>query len=100
MDGLWIENGPFRVQSNMDLAINPYSWHNAGYLLFIDQPIGTGFSYVNPECYATRACDYVHNQSAVNTHMYSALQSILKIFPFLQNRDIIISGESYAGKIR
>ena len=54
----------------------------------------TGFSYVNPDC---SWCDYVHNQTAVNEHMYSALQSILRIFPFLQHRDIVLTGESYAG---
>lgn len=100
MDGLWLELGPFRVQPNMKIKINPYSWHHLGYLLFIDQPIGTGFSYVNPEChYPNKTCDYVHNQTAVNSHMYSALQSIFRIFPFLQNKDIIITGESYAGMV-
>jgi carboxypeptidase D len=54
----------------------------------------TGFSYVNPEC---SFCDFVHNQTAVNEHMYSAMQSILRIFPFLQHKDIFMTGESYAG---
>lgn len=59
MDGLFIENGPFRVLPNWTVGINNYSWHNEGYLLFIDQPIGTGFSYVNRDCHF---CDFVHNQ--------------------------------------
>lgn len=100
MDGLWIENGPFRVKKSIDgtdaprVDINPYSWHKSGWAIFIDQPIGTGFSIVNPNC---KWCDYVQNQTAVNMHMYSALQSLLLIYPFLQERKIFISGESYAG---
>ena len=94
LDGLFIEVGPFRVMPNKDIAVNHLSWHNEGYLLFIDQPIGTGYSYVNRDC---KFCDYVHNQSAVNSHMYSAMQSLFVIFPFLKEKDVIIAGESYAG---
>lgn len=27
MDGLWLENGPLKLKDNMDVTINPYSWH-------------------------------------------------------------------------
>lgn len=54
----------------------------------------TGMSYVNPNC---SFCDFVHNQTAVNEHMYSALQSTMRIFPFLRDRSVYLTGESYAG---
>jgi carboxypeptidase C (cathepsin A) len=42
-------------------------------------------------------CDYVHNQSAVNSHMYSTIQSLFRIHPILQGKAIYFTGESYAG---
>jgi carboxypeptidase D len=94
MDGLFIETGPFRVMPDGKVELNDLSWHNEGYLVFIDQPIGTGFSYVNRAC---EFCDYVHNQSAVNSHIYSAMQSLFVVFPFLKGKNVVMAGESYAG---
>lgn len=96
MEGLFIENGPFRVQSDgFTIDIHDYSWHKLGWTIFIDQPIGTGLSRVNRQ--SCDYCDYVHNQSAVNSHMYSTLQSLMRIHPTLQDRKIYFTGESYAG---
>ena len=62
--------------------------------LFCFALFSTGFSFVNPNC---SFCDYVHNQSAVNDHIYSAMQSLYRIFPTLQGRPVFMTGESYAG---
>jgi hypothetical protein len=44
MDGLWLENGPFRLRSGNDgwtIDVNEYSWHNApAWTLYVDQPVG------------------------------------------------------------
>ncbi|KAL9133457.1 MAG: hypothetical protein Q9175_005365 [Cornicularia normoerica] len=45
MVGLFQEVGPCSMDSNGNLVNNPYSWTNASNLLFIDQPVQTGFSY-------------------------------------------------------
>ena len=47
MDGLFLELGPFRLDGPLldQIKINPYSWHNAANLIFVDQPVGTGLSY-------------------------------------------------------
>ena len=39
------ELGPCNVTADIVSAINPYSWNNVSNLLFISQPVGTGFSY-------------------------------------------------------
>lgn len=40
------ENGPCRVSSNSkDTELNPWSWNNEVNMLYIDQPVQTGFSY-------------------------------------------------------
>lgn len=46
MDGLWLENGPFRLNNKQGagdwtIDVNPFSWHNApAWVLYVDQPVG------------------------------------------------------------
>jgi carboxypeptidase C (cathepsin A) len=43
--GLFEENGPCRINDNLTTYYNPYSWNNVSNMLYISQPVGTGFSY-------------------------------------------------------
>lgn len=43
--GLFEELGPCNVTANSTSEVNPYSWNEVSNLLFISQPLGTGFSY-------------------------------------------------------
>ena len=45
-----MEVGPFRVRGD-HLIENEGSWNEFANLLFVDQPVGTGFSYVNTDSY-------------------------------------------------
>jgi carboxypeptidase C (cathepsin A) len=44
MDGLWLENGPLRLNSEggtWKIDVNKFSWHNApAWALYVDQPVG------------------------------------------------------------
>lgn len=49
-DGALLEIGPVTVQGKGDQAIlrdNPGKWNEYANVLFVDQPAGTGYSYIN-----------------------------------------------------
>ncbi|XP_053983595.1 venom serine carboxypeptidase [Hylaeus volcanicus] len=92
MFGLFMENGPFIVTANKTLKMRKYSWNQAHNLLYIDNPVGTGFSFTdNDKGYAT-------NETHVGRDVHTMLVQFFKLFPELQGNDFYVTGESYAGK--
>eukprot|EP01097_Dermamoeba_algensis_P000106 TRINITY_DN103_c0_g1_i1.p1 TRINITY_DN103_c0_g1~~TRINITY_DN103_c0_g1_i1.p1 ORF type:complete len:503 (-),score=105.44 TRINITY_DN103_c0_g1_i1:132-1640(-) len=91
--GCLSENGPYRVaEDGKSLLPNPGSWNTEFSLLYIDNPIGTGFSF-------TLSNDgFVSNQEEVGRDLYSFLIQFYTIFYDQQDNDLYITGESYAGK--
>jgi carboxypeptidase D len=101
MDGLFIENGPFRLtvdgNGNFAVTTDPFSWHKTpAYTLYIDQPVGTGLSFTTSKSYPT-------NDLQVNIDFYYFLQEFFQLHADkfvtdkVMNRDLFFSGESYAG---
>jgi len=89
MVALFHENGPYILKNNT-LQINPYSWNEISNIMWIDQPVGTGFSY------ADSYDDYVEDEKAVAEDLYQFLQQFFSQNP-QYNYKFYIFGESYAG---
>ncbi len=100
MDGLWIENGPFRLNRNggdWRIDVAEHSWHNTpAYVVYIDQPVGTGIAFTTSGKYPT-------NDKEVNIDFYYFLKEFLSLHAdkFLDgntmSRNLFFSGESHAG---
>ncbi|KAJ3020511.1 hypothetical protein HKX48_000715 [Thoreauomyces humboldtii] len=90
MTGLLMELGPCQVApGGQNTTINKFSWNNEANLLFLDQPVNTGFSYSGGEQVATTA------DAADDT--YAFLQLFLSKYNKYDSLDFHITGESYAG---
>ncbi|XVF23523.1 hypothetical protein REPUB_Repub13aG0046100 [Reevesia pubescens] len=88
---LFYENGPFTIADNMSLVWNEYGWDKSSNLLYVDQPIGTGFSY------SSDRGDIRHNEDEVSNDLYDFLQAFFAEHPEFAKNDFYITGESYAG---
>ncbi|GAA5845127.1 hypothetical protein JCM11251_008003 [Rhodosporidiobolus azoricus] len=92
-DGGMMEIGPFRLVPNSggELVEAEGAWNEYANVIFIDQPVGTGYSYM-----ATNS--YVHELPEAAQHVIEFLVHFYQIFPEFTNHDTYIAGESYAGQ--
>ncbi len=90
--GALMENGPVANGANRTLQLREYSWNENHNLLYIDSPVGTGYSFTNSlDCYLT-------NQVDIGTSLHEALRQFFQLFSELRKNPFFITGESYAGK--
>lgn len=101
---IWLQGGPGAASTgygnfmefgplDINLQKRNYTWVNDYNVLFIDSPVGTGFSYVeNNSLYVT------DNQEMVNDLMGCIGKFFDRIPPF-RNVSSYIMGESYGGKV-
>ncbi|EIW53480.1 alpha/beta-hydrolase [Trametes versicolor FP-101664 SS1] len=90
MLGLSTENGPIHVLSNGSWVLNPFSWNTLADTIWIDQPVGTGFS-------TSDAKGYVPDEDQMAEDFLGFLENLVKVFPSLATRPLYLAGESYAG---
>jgi hypothetical protein len=96
--GLFLENSPVTVRprpagycclrQDEPLQYNKYAWTNASALLYIEQPVGVGFSRGGP---------VPINEDELSGDVYSWLLNFYQVFTEYQNSQLYIFGESYAG---
>ena len=89
MIGLFQENGPCQFYNGASTpSINKYSFNTYANMLYIDQPIGVGFSY---------GTDSVSSTVTAAPYVWTLLQAFYAQFPQYENRNFGIFTESYGG---
>lgn len=86
-DGAMMEIGPYRMKNGHELQYNDGSWDEFANIMFVDNPVGTGFSYVDGNHYL-RELDEMADQFVV------FLEKWFKMFPHFSHDDVIISQSS------
>ncbi|RFU28673.1 hypothetical protein B7463_g7659, partial [Scytalidium lignicola] len=90
-DGALMEIGPYRLKDGLQLEYNDGSWDEFANLLFVDNPVGTGFSYVDTD-------SYVHELPDMANQFVQFLEKWFALFPEYEHDDLYLAGESYAGQ--
>eukprot|EP01016_Furgasonia_blochmanni_P016191 TRINITY_DN1923_c0_g2_i4.p1 TRINITY_DN1923_c0_g2~~TRINITY_DN1923_c0_g2_i4.p1 ORF type:complete len:445 (+),score=80.93 TRINITY_DN1923_c0_g2_i4:78-1412(+) len=92
--------GPLRLLYDAEslkikLIDNPFTLNNEAHLLFIDQPLGTGYSNEAPPFFG------VPDTETAALHLYRFLNQFFSagLFPELTGNDVYLMGEDYAGHI-
>lgn len=83
-DGALMEIGPYRLKDKENLEYNNGSWHEFANLLFVDNPVGTGFSYVNTN-------SYVHELDEMANQFVRFLEKWFALWPQYEHDDVSVS---------
>ncbi|KAK2986321.1 hypothetical protein RJ640_021890 [Escallonia rubra] len=87
------EIGPFRInRTSSGLYLNKFAWNTDANLLFLETPAGVGFSYTNS---SSDLMDTGDRRTAEDSLQF--LIRWMERFPRYKNRELYITGESYAG---
>ena len=92
MFGLFAEMGPFNADANLKLVKRDAAWTEEYAMIFIDNPVGAGFSYTTSDdgyCNDSKDC--------VASNLYSLLQQFYHAFPDQLGVPLFVTGESYGG---
>ncbi|KAI8822599.1 Alpha/Beta hydrolase protein [Fimicolochytrium jonesii] len=114
MIGLLEEMGPFEINNATGaLRRRKETWSRGMSLLFVDNPVGTGYSFVgagkegnvpltrrleDDEALPAYHEGYPTNQPAISRDLISFLDKFYAVFPEQSSRPLYLAGESYAGK--
>ncbi|KAH8662359.1 serine carboxypeptidase 1, partial [Xylariales sp. PMI_506] len=88
MSALLEENGPFTwMPGTYAPQLNPWGWNHLSNIVWIDQPVGTGYDLGNPT---------YHDEFDVATQFRGFWKNFVDTFD-MHGYDVYITGESYAG---
>uniref|UniRef100_A0A023GNA5 Carboxypeptidase n=1 Tax=Amblyomma triste TaxID=251400 RepID=A0A023GNA5_AMBTT len=101
---VWLQGGPgasstgfgnFAEIGPLDVHLQPrnHSWVRFANLLFVDNPVGTGYSYVSNET------AFAANNSQIAADLVAVISFFLTKLPEFQNVPLYIFSESYGGKM-
>lgn len=81
MDGALMEVGPYRLKDDAHLEYNDGAWDEFANLLFVDQPVGTGFSYVDTNA-------FIHELTEMADQFIRFMEKWFEIFPQYEDDDV------------
>lgn len=101
---IWLQGGPgasstgygnFEEIGPLDLDLNPrnFTWVKDMNVLFIDSPVGSGFSYVDDRKYLAT------NNVQVAKDLIELIRDFLEKHPAFKSTPLHIFSESYGGKV-
>ncbi|CAL0334206.1 unnamed protein product [Lupinus luteus] len=98
LSAFFFENGPLRMDRNYGgdipkLELNPYGWTQRLNMIYVDMPVGTGFSYSKTQQ------GYYSNDTQWVEHAYSFLQKWFIDHPKFGSNPLYIGGGSYSGLV-
>jgi carboxypeptidase D len=76
-----MEVGPYRVRKGGKLELIDGSWDEFANLLFVDNPVGTGFSYVDGD-------SYIHELQDMADQFVVFLEKWFALFPHFSHDDV------------
>lgn len=88
------ENGPYALERRGEDAVltrRAHAWNDAGHLLYVDSPVGTGFSY------SSSRRDAARDEVVVAEDLLLFLYAFFLRRPDLADVPVFVTGESYAG---
>ena len=81
LDGALMEVGPYRLKDKDTLKYNDGSWDEFANLLFVDNPVGTGYSYVDGD-------SYQHELPEMADTFVKFLEEYFRLFPEQEGNDV------------
>ncbi|RIB18525.1 peptidase S10, serine carboxypeptidase [Gigaspora rosea] len=93
LSGLFFEVGPWRLIDSQTLTSANESWNQYANLLFVDQPVGSGYSFTFD------SNNYLRNFTTESTGFLQFLDAFITIFPEFTQEEMYIAGENYAGTL-
>ena len=93
LDGFIYENGPFVTNASdpTKLVKSAAAWTQIGNVLWLESPVGVGFSY------SDEPKDYECTDDTTAQDGLHALQAFFAAFPVHAKQEFFITGESYGG---
>ncbi|KAL7199544.1 hypothetical protein ACSBR2_021770 [Camellia fascicularis] len=99
LNGLFYQSGPLEFNLSYpghgipELIHCPHSWTKTANIIFIDAPVGAGFTY------ATNASAYASSDSEETAHLLTFMRKWLNEHPDFMENPFYITSDSYAGII-
>lgn len=90
---LFEEMGPYHIDpETLKLSLNPFSWNSVASIIFVDQPVNTGFSF-------SESSDDIGplTEREIAEDMYEFLLGFFDQYPKYSHLEFFLAGESYQG---